>query len=57
MAGVLVAAPYVVLTVVRNRRVDLLAVFTLSIAIVSTTGRTPRPMTASTHATSHFTGY
>jgi len=35
MAGVLVAAPYVVLTVVRNRRVDLLAVFTLSVLVLS----------------------
>jgi hypothetical protein len=35
MAGVLVAAPYVGWTVVRNRRVDLLAVFTLSVLVLS----------------------
>jgi hypothetical protein len=35
MAGVLVAAPYVGWTVARNRRVDLLAVFTLSVLALS----------------------
>jgi hypothetical protein len=35
MAGVLVAVPYVGWTVVRNRRVDLLAVFTLSVLVLS----------------------
>ena len=35
MAGVLVAAPYVGWTVARNRRVDLLAVFTLSVLVLS----------------------
>jgi hypothetical protein len=35
MAGVLVAVPYVGWTVARNRRVDLLAVFTLSVLALS----------------------
>ena len=35
MAGVLVAAPYVGWTVVRNRRVDLVALFTLSVLVLS----------------------
>jgi hypothetical protein len=35
MAGVLVAVPYVGWTVARNRRVDLLAVFTLSVLVLS----------------------
>ncbi|WP_433290961.1 VC0807 family protein [Pseudonocardia sp. CA-142604] len=35
MAGVLVAAPYVVLTIVRNRRVDLPALVTLSVLVLS----------------------
>jgi hypothetical protein len=35
MAGVLVAAPYVVWTVVRNRRVDLVALVTLSVLVLS----------------------
>jgi hypothetical protein len=35
MAGVLVAAPYVVWTVVRNRRVDLPALVTLSVLVLS----------------------
>jgi hypothetical protein len=35
MAGVLVAAPYVAWTVVRNRRVDLVALVTLSVLVLS----------------------
>ena len=35
MAGVLVAAPYVGWTVARNRRVDLAALFTLSVLVLS----------------------
>ncbi len=35
MAGVLVAAPYVVWAVVRNRRVDLVALVTLSVLVLS----------------------
>jgi hypothetical protein len=35
MAGVLVAAPYVVWTVVRNRRIDLPALVTLSVLVLS----------------------
>jgi hypothetical protein len=35
MAGVLVAAPYVVWTVVRDRRVDLVAMVTLSVLVLS----------------------
>ncbi|WP_020667684.1 VC0807 family protein [Amycolatopsis nigrescens] len=35
MAGVLVAAPYVLWTIVRNRRVDLVALVTLSILVLS----------------------
>jgi hypothetical protein len=35
MAGVLVAAPYVGWTVARNRRVDLIALFTLSVLVLS----------------------
>lgn len=35
MAGVLVAAPYVVWTIVRNRRVDLVALVTLSVLVLS----------------------
>jgi hypothetical protein len=35
MAGVLVAAPYAVWTVVRNRRVDLVALVTLSVLVLS----------------------
>jgi hypothetical protein len=35
MAGVLVAAPYVVWTVVRNRRIDLVALVTLSVLVLS----------------------
>ena len=35
MAGVLVAVPYVAWTVARNRRVDLIAVFTLSVLVLS----------------------
>jgi len=35
MAGVLVAAPYVVWTVVRNRKVDLVALVTLSVLVLS----------------------
>lgn len=35
MAGVLVAAPYVAVTIVRNRRVDLVAWFTLSVLVLS----------------------
>jgi hypothetical protein len=35
MAGVLVAAPYVGWTVTRNRRVDLAALFTLSVLVLS----------------------
>ncbi|HEY1622838.1 MAG TPA: VC0807 family protein [Streptosporangiaceae bacterium] len=35
MAGVLVAVPYVAWTIARNRRVDLLAVFTLSVLALS----------------------
>jgi asparagine N-glycosylation enzyme membrane subunit Stt3 len=35
MAGVLVAAPYVVWTVVRKRRIDLIALVTLSVLVLS----------------------
>jgi hypothetical protein len=35
MAGVLVAAPYVVWTAVRNRRIDLVALVTLSVLVLS----------------------
>jgi hypothetical protein len=35
MAGVLVAAPYVVFTIVRNRKVDLIALVTLSVLVLS----------------------
>ncbi|MEU0791342.1 VC0807 family protein [Amycolatopsis sp. NPDC005961] len=35
MAGVLVAAPYVVWTIVRNRKVDLVALVTLSVLVLS----------------------
>jgi hypothetical protein len=35
MAGVLAAVPYVLWTVARNRRVDLAAVFTLSVLVLS----------------------
>jgi hypothetical protein len=35
MAGVLVAAPYVVWTIVRDRRVDLVALVTLSVLVLS----------------------
>jgi hypothetical protein len=35
MAGVLVAAPYVLWTVVRNRKVDLLALVTISVLVLS----------------------
>lgn len=35
MAGVLVAAPYAVWTIVRNRRVDLIALVTLSVLVLS----------------------
>lgn len=35
MAGVLVAAPYAVWTIVRNRRIDLLALVTLSVLVLS----------------------
>ncbi|WP_232668253.1 VC0807 family protein [Pseudonocardia sp. TRM90224] len=35
MAGVLVAAPYVVWTIVRNRRVDLVALVTVSVLVLS----------------------
>ena len=35
MAGVVVAAPYVVWTVVRNRKVDLVALVTLSVLVLS----------------------
>jgi hypothetical protein len=35
MAGVLVAAPYVVWTVVRNRKIDLVALVTLSVLVLS----------------------
>jgi hypothetical protein len=35
MAGVLVAAPHVVWTVVRNRRVDLVALVTMSVLVLS----------------------
>jgi len=35
MAGVLVATPYVVWTIVRNRRVDLLALVTISVLVLS----------------------
>lgn len=35
MAGILVAAPYVGWTVARNRRADLLALFTLSVLVLS----------------------
>jgi hypothetical protein len=35
MAGVLVAAPYVAWTVARNRRIDLIALVTLSILVLS----------------------
>jgi hypothetical protein len=35
MAGVLVAAPYAVWTIVRNRRIDLIALVTLSVLVLS----------------------
>jgi hypothetical protein len=35
MAGVLVAAPYVVFTIVRNRKVDLIAMVTVSVLVLS----------------------
>ncbi|MFC4949162.1 VC0807 family protein [Pseudonocardia sp. GCM10023141] len=35
MAGVVVAAPYVVWTIVRNRRVDIVALVTLSVLVLS----------------------
>jgi hypothetical protein len=35
MAGVLVAAPYVLWTVVRNRKIDLIALVTLSVLVLS----------------------
>jgi len=35
MAGVLVAAPYVIFTIVRNRKVDLIALVTLSVLVLS----------------------
>src|SRR3954469_12638971 len=35
MAGVLVAAPYVVWTIARNRRVDLIALVTISVLVLS----------------------
>jgi len=35
MAGVLVATPYVLWTVVRNRRIDLIALVTLSVLVLS----------------------
>lgn len=35
MAGVLIAAPYVVVTVVRKRRIDFLAMITLSVLVLS----------------------
>jgi hypothetical protein len=35
MAGILVAAPYAVWTIVRNRRIDLVALVTLSVLILS----------------------
>jgi hypothetical protein len=35
MAGVLVAAPYAVFTIVRNRKVDLIALVTLSVLVLS----------------------
>ncbi|WP_410623336.1 VC0807 family protein [Amycolatopsis sp. cmx-8-4] len=35
MAGVLVAAPYVLWTIVRNRKVDLVALVTLSVLVLS----------------------
>jgi hypothetical protein len=35
MAGVLVAAPYVAWTIVRNRRVDLIALVTISVLVLS----------------------
>jgi len=35
MAGVLVAAPYVLWTIVRNRRVDIVAMVTLSVLVLS----------------------
>nr|WP_020644446.1 VC0807 family protein [Amycolatopsis balhimycina] len=35
MAGVLVAAPYVLWTIVRNRRIDLVALVTLSVLVLS----------------------
>jgi hypothetical protein len=35
MAGVVVAAPYAVWTIVRNRRVDLIALVTLSVLVLS----------------------
>ena len=35
MAGVLVAAPYVVWTIVRNRRIDIVALVTLSVLVLS----------------------
>ncbi|ONI84087.1 hypothetical protein ALI144C_15390 [Actinosynnema sp. ALI-1.44] len=35
MAGVLVAAPYVVWTIVRNRRIDIIAMVTISVLMLS----------------------
>lgn len=35
MAGILVAAPYAIFTIVRNRRVDLIALVTLSVMVLS----------------------
>jgi hypothetical protein len=35
MAGILVAAPYVALTIARNRKVDLLALVTVSVLVLS----------------------
>ena len=35
MAGVLVAAPYAIATIVRNRKVDLIALVTLSVLVLS----------------------
>lgn len=35
MAGVLVAAPYVLWTVVRNRRIDIIALVTISVLVLS----------------------
>jgi hypothetical protein len=35
MAGILVAAPYVVWTVIRNRRIDLIALVALSVMVLS----------------------